>query len=924
MCFTETWLKKGDRNEDFFPTNFDIHRKDRNSIGGGVAVIIDKQFESTELSEYNVPTCESICVRILLKPKPLVLYLAYVEPKSGIDTYTRHFDLINRLVNHNHNHNILVIGDWNLPKITWKHDETQSHYLPANLITHRDSTYFQMAAEFLSKMQAISLFQLSNIKNIAGNVLDLVFVNDAMQYTVCENPICITDAHKTDKAHPPFHITVTGERMTKHSNEIIEFYCYRRGNYTRMRQRLESINFAHEFNGKGIDEAFEYFQAILNQLTVENIPRKRVKVYPNKARWWTCELQAKKNLKNKLFKRNPRGLLTDNYVQVQREFQELHDKLRTEDIKRRERNIKANPSEFWKYAKQDRRSTNYPSKMHYNNESAETPERTVNLFAKYFESSYDRDNMQTDFEGINTVAAANGRDIRVSMYDIELAINKLKPKGSVGPDQIHPSIIINCANALVFPIWLLFTKSFETGALPTKLKLSRAIPVHKKGERKDVTNYRIIAISSVILKIFEIVVQRKLTTIVGEKLSNSQHGFRQGRSVTSNLLNLSIAAHKALERRNQLDVFYGDFKCGFDRVCHRLLIQKVIKFGIGGQTVKWIYEFLYRRINYVQIGKCKSRPYEVASGVPAGSTLGPLLFLIFIDDISEVVQHAKTLLFADDIKIYLEVSSSYETLRLQSDINNLLSWCETNRLFFNESKCAVLTINRSQEFSNAIYTMKDHIIERKEEIRDLGVIVDSRLQFYSHIEHIIVGARIMMGYIKKISLETFTMATRKLLYTSYVRSKLEFASPIWDPHQQTYQDDIESIQKNFMMYLLGDNNRRPPYRLTPYEQRCKSVGLETLKQRRDISLAVLAFDVYKNSINDQNIAENLVPAARRDSRRHVRLLRDWFYGTDFAANQPLAKIVKIINKNSVQFETDSKEMFKNKIAKIICNSESNT
>lgn len=187
-----------------------------------------------------------------------------------------------------------------------------------------------------------------------------------------------------------------------------------------------------------------------------------------------------------------------------------------------------------------------------------------------------------------------------------------------------------------------------------------------------------MAISSTILKIFERAIKVKLTSIIEPKLSNAQHGFRPKRSITTNLLNLSIVVHDSFKNGKQTDVFYGDFKNAFDRVWHRRLIEKLSKFNVGEKTAKWLCEFVVGRTNYVKIGSVTSRIYISLSGVPAGSTLGPILFSIFINDFVDAVKHAMVLLFADDVKAFRQIVDSNDSRRLQQDINNMIAWCDAN------------------------------------------------------------------------------------------------------------------------------------------------------------------------------------------------------------------------------------------------------
>lgn len=188
--------------------------------------------------------------------------------------------------------------------------------------------------------------------------------------------------------------------------------------------------------------------------------------------------------------------------------------------------------------------------------------------------------------------------------------------------------------------------------------------------------------------------------------------------------------------------------------------------------------------------------------------------------------------------------------------------------------------------------------QRKEEIRDLGLLVDRRVTFADHREQTLTRARQSMGYIKWISKGQFGVRTLKVLYTSYVRSKLEFGSVIWDPASEINRDDIESIQKQFVMYALGDTNRVPPYVLSPYEERCKKLGLVKLETRRAQANAVMAYDLYNGVIKDTNLNMKLVKVNHNRSLRDNRLVREITYFSDYGYEQPIAKVIRLVNEFS--------------------------
>lgn len=357
---------------------------------------------------------------------------------------------------------------------------------------------------------------------------------------------------------------------------------------------------------------------------------------------------------------------------------------------------------------------------------------------------------------------------------------------------------------------------------------------------------------------------------------------------------------------------YGDYKAAFDKVVIRLLIIKLARFGIGRKTAKWVCQFLTGRSNYVQIGSDKSRMFESLSGVPPGSSLGPLMFTTFIDDVVDCVEFARTLLFADDIKLASIIHDFNDTQRMQQDIDNVMRWNSLNRLHFNKRKCSVFSAYRNDSaYIEARYKMEDHVIERFDEINDLGVLTDRRLHYGHHIEQ--MKARRMIGCIKHHSNGNFTKETQRILYLAYVRSRLEFASPIWNPSAQIYKDDIEAIQKQFVIYLLQSRANATSYRLAPYVDRCKQLDFQSLDVRRTVADAAMAFDIYKCKITDDLISPMFV---RSDSGYDLRdstsrLLVEPRHVRTYLVNQPMNRLIRTVNENKlIVLACDEKRTFK--------------
>lgn len=428
----------------------------------------------------------------------------------------------------------------------------------------------------------------------------------------------------------------------------------------------------------------------------------------------------------------------------------------------------------------------------------------------------------------------------------------------------------------------------------------------KASETTDVGNYRVIANCSAILKVFERAI--KVASIIEPQLSNSQHGFRSRRTVTTNLLNQMMIVHEAFERKGQLDTFFGDYKSAFDRVSHRLLIIKMSKFGIGPNTAEWICNYLVGMMYFVQSNH-KSRVFVSTSGIIPGSVLGPLLFTIFINNVVEVVKCSKVQLFADDIKLLKIVLEWSDVMALQNDINSVVQWNKENRLCFNEYKCAIFTAYRTATYIDATYKLDDYKIDRKNEIRDLGVLLDCKYTFAHHIEQLTAHARQVNGYIRRISNGRFSKETLKILYISYVRSKLEFSSPIWSPYQQVYIDDIESVQKQLVIELLESRKNATSYRLAPYSERCDILNMQPLEVRRQVADALLAFDIYRGNVKDTCVSSRIVSSGSVRELRCNRLVIEKYYSSDYLRQQPVLRFVRIINEFA-DFVSSSRSEFK--------------
>jgi hypothetical protein len=316
--------------------------------------------------------------------------------------------------------------------------------------------------------------------------------------------------------------------------------------------------------------------------------------------------------------------------------------------------------------------------------------------------------------------------------------------------------------------------------------------------------------------------------LINHKLITSQqHGFLKKKSTCSNLLESVNDWSIALNNRLTTDIVYIDFQKAFDSVSHKKLVSKIKSYGIVGNLLDWIKAFITNRTQAVKISDCLSNNIYITSGVPQGSVLGPTLFLLFINDISDIFDgiDIKFKLFADDIKLYCSFNFDYSS-ELDDACVRLSTWANTWQMRIALNKCFVQRISNCNNQCTGIspYSLNNVMINWSTETRDLGLVLDSKLNFIKHISLIAHKAHIRAKLILKSFLSRDPEILRKAFIT-YVRPLLEYCTPVWSPHTQHNITKVESVQRHFTKCL--DNMSA-----FTYAERLQILGLESLQVRR--------------------------------------------------------------------------------------------
>jgi hypothetical protein len=493
----------------------------------------------------------------------------------------------------------------------------------------------------------------------------------------------------------------------------------------------------------------------------------------------------------------------------------------------------------------------------------------ANLLNDYFSSVFTNDNgLLPDFPSrFPPNVHATLDDISITPEIINKILCNLKSNSAAGPDLI-PSIFFKKTSSIIsYPLATMYRIFIDLHDIPSDWKTATITPKFKKGQPSLPSNYRPIALTCTCCKILEKIIANELILFLKNHnlIDKQQHGFLKHHSTATNLLDslndwtISLSAH------HSTTIAYIDFQRAFDSVSHEKLLHKLASYGISGNLLLWIKNFLTNRSQTVRIGVAHSSPCKVSSGIPQGSVLGPILFILFVNDIADPFgPTVKSKLFADDIKIYSTISDLSSAINFQYHLDLIHLWSITWQLPIAQSKCSLFQIGSNfNPSSNFPFKLNNTQMAQIKTVRDLGILVDDNLKFISHINEILKRSNQRANLIHR----TFLSRNQSSLTTAYkvfVRPLLEYNSIIWSPSQIGLINNIESVQRSFTKRFPGLNN-------LSYADRLLYLNLQSLEHRRLIYDLVTCYNIVYNRI--ANAFDDFFNFSHNPSSRghHLRL-----------------------------------------------------
>lgn len=893
IAITETWLNKDVLSSEYITPNFDVYRANTAGRGRGVLLAVKNCYRNKQLSLNSpLPDVDIVAIKMWINSDVnLTIINIYIPPAASIHTYEVIFDYLEN--EFDITKNVVVMGDFNIP-----------HYY--NQCVCSDTG--QLSGSCIPLVEFLNyhgLKQNNLVLNNNSRLLDLVLTNEKLPCSVlqCSDPLVPEDLH-----HPSLHIEIElaigNAGIPRNTPSIKNLrYNFRRGNYIGLYDAIANKDWSSCFLTDDINKACECFYEELYCLFDTYIPKSRVcnGSYPT---WFTASIINSIRLKQSLCKKYKKYKLPIYRQQADNLRKTIKKEICKEYrrfIKSAEANLKNNPKSLWSYINLKKNTGGIPNEMVFEGADLTSPRMIADSFATFFSSVYDTDG-DTSFEIVFDKSVVQCCDLNamhkfaISESDVFSAVKRLKPNFTMGPDDVPAFLIKDCVRCLYEPLLYIYNLIVKSATYPDMWKMAKVFPVFKAGDRNDVSNYRPIAIVSNFSKIFDTILAKNLYSHVSTIISDKQHGFVQARSTATNLCEFVQFVSDGLNTKKQVDVVYTDMSKAFDVVNHSILLNKLSNIGLCECLLNMFRSLLTGRTQYVQCWGIRSYNYYTPSGVIQGSNLGPILFLIYINDVFSKFD-CSVFAYADDLKIATYVSSEEDCRKLQNNLDFFNEWCFANKTKLNIGKCKVIKFTKKKITIDYNYNVRGTLLEEVKLIRDLGVVMDAQLSFVPHINYICDHAIKMLGFILRNTTEFCNAESLYILYYAFVRAKLEYCSIVWNPYYKTHIKKLDRIQRRFCKRIYFLEHGSYPVWHMPTKELFLQCNLVPLYVRRTVTSIIYLYKLIHGHINCADLLSQINFRVPRLSNRQLSNRSATFHLTFSRTNQHLYSPINYMCRN---------------------------
>ena len=783
------------------------HRESQ--VGGSVAICIQDQISAAKRNDISVycDDIESVFVEVdkdqIGSNKNIVIGTIYRPPGHDIDNFNLE---INKILDklHKENKTIYIMGDYNINLLNSDTHSPTGHFL--------DLMYSNMLFPLITRPTRVTAH--------SATLIDSIFTNNTNSSGSLTQGVFVTDI--TDH-YPIFHIN--HELTYEIADEIIVKRIYNSKNMREFSETLSHTDWSVMYTASGTQEAFDLFHNKIMELHNKHFPRVRIKTgYSNRKPWLSEALRNCIERKNKMyyaFKKVPsvsnetcykkyRNKL--NHIILTAEKQYYHDLLEKH---------KGNLRKSWGIIK----DIIYKSKKSLCQSKFQLPDGEMTSDKKVISEKFNDFFVNVGPTLAKKIPLIDKSPLSYLHYRVnesifltpvttmELEKKLLNLKNSAtGWDEINTMFLKTSLNYIRDPLCHICNMSLEEGIFPSKLKIANVLPLFKAEEHSQFNNYRPVSLLCILSKVFEKIMYNQVSDFLTklEILYEFQFGFRKKHSTYLAHLVLQDEITKSLDDGEKVIGIYLDFSKAFDTVIHDILLQKLYYYGIRGNAYEWFKSYLTGRVQYVTYNGVQSSPKQIRCGVPQGSILGPLLFLIYINDLPNVCDKTMPFLFADDTNLLISGSNSQKLYEAaNNDLNAIAEWLKVNRLSLNVKKTHYMVFSYTKVKSdNAELKIEGETIPEVSKTKFLGVIIDNRLNWQHHINYISCKVAKGIGIILKIR-KVLDNESLRSLYYAFIYPYMMYCNHVWGNACSVYLNKLIILQKKAVRIMAGVKPRTP-------------------------------------------------------------------------------------------------------------------
>ena len=784
IAVTETHLDNSVTQEALSLTGFsDPLRRDRNRQGGGIAVYAKKDIHLIPKQQYMDPRFENIWTEVITNRNRFLLGVIYRPPDSDDITWEYMSQCLEEILI-DYKYDIIIVGDLN-----------------DNLLNNGNSVLQAMINNY-GLIQVIT--EPTRITPTSRTLLDPVITNNEhlIQSSGVLDPIC--------SDHCPTYATLRFYKPNRTYRKHI--WKYDDGDYASMNMHFLNTNWDHMLDTNNTEKAAELVAEKINNIAKENIPNSEITIRPKDPPWLTNSIRMhirKRNRKHKRAKLTNRQEHWSAFRQQRNKVIAEIRKAKKEFPKKTARKLEGEitPKKWWAVVNTLLRGNSSKCDIPFILEGhlmISDDKEKAELFNDYFISQTRLDDScPTPLLAKKTIS--NLTEIVLTEQEVIEAMQSLKPSKSAGIDEIHNRILKECAHSLCYPLCQLFNKSLHIGTYPELWKLANVVPIYKNGERHDKKNYRPISLLSCIGKLMERCVSKHILQylIKNNIVTTLQSGFKPGDSTVNQMIDIYHTIASAIDNGKEVRSVFCDISKAFDRVWHQGLLSKLHSIGIRGKLLLWLQSYLQHRKQRVFIHGKTSQFKELSAGVPQGSVLGPLLFIIFINDIVEEIT-CNIRLFADDTSLSITVEDPESAARIiNEDLNKIHAWATKWLVTFNPTKTKTVTFSTKRvKVDHPPLKFGGTTLEQVQSHKHLGIVLSADCKWKQHVDHICSKAGKALNALRKLKY-ILDRRTLEQMYDSYIQPLLDYGDTIWCGITQTDQCKIEAIHLEAARIITG-------------------------------------------------------------------------------------------------------------------------